>query len=280
MPLFIGIGGYLFNSHKLAKISNAVLFKKYCHRLVLPWLIAIVVYTLINQENSTLSPKSILHALAFPFYHLWFVTAFLSWVGLAIFFQKLKITVKVQFFLGLVISLTFLILKHFPEIYKDLMGLNDILAFTLHTFRPYYYVFFIFGIWLKRQRLEYSFSGVVLFSIICFGGLLYLFYMPNSWIEILIFFFFNFPLLLILIKVIRLNLAPKLVIMEWIGVNSLAIYLWHVLPIIIYENLFGIHDSPYYYIVILAFEIVFLTAIYLFTKNRFINNYVFGIKEP
>ncbi|WP_165819339.1 acyltransferase family protein [Flagellimonas aquimarina] len=277
MPLFIGLGGYLINVDKLAGFSIASLFKKYFFRIILPWTIAVIGYTIVNYENIIPPSKAILGAFVFPFYHLWFIPAFLSWVLLSLIFLKLKTSIWIQLIIGIFISSIFLILKYFPKFYNDSETVNHIFGFILHTFRPYYYVFFVLGIWLRRAFWNYSFSGITLFSILCFGGVIYLFFKNSVSIEIVIFFLFNFSLLLTVVKVIRLNLMAQVTIIHWIGVNSLAIYLWHVLPITAYKNWVGIDNLQHFYIVVFMLEILFIIIIRQLTKIRFINNYVFGM---
>ncbi|PZU84830.1 MAG: hypothetical protein DI529_10740 [Chryseobacterium sp.] len=78
MPIFLLVSGYLINIERLRRTSFSELIKKYILRLIIPWFIAILVYSIIEYRYSILQ-KSIF-ILYHPYYHLWYIPAFLGYV--------------------------------------------------------------------------------------------------------------------------------------------------------------------------------------------------------
>lgn len=72
MPAFFFISGYLFKKDKLCALSFTSLIRKYWKRMLLPWLLAWLVYTSIQMRHD-FSVISLLSNIANPWYHLWFI---------------------------------------------------------------------------------------------------------------------------------------------------------------------------------------------------------------
>ena len=48
MPLFIGISGFLLNIRKMIELSFIKLLQKYWRRMILPWIIAVLFFSLLQ----------------------------------------------------------------------------------------------------------------------------------------------------------------------------------------------------------------------------------------
>lgn len=81
MPAFIFLSGYLLNIEKIKLLCFAQLFSKYWQRMLLPWVIAWVVYTAIDVYGK-LSLDAVLNNIINPFYHLWYVPSLFMMINI------------------------------------------------------------------------------------------------------------------------------------------------------------------------------------------------------
>lgn len=72
MPSFFFISGYLLNLNELSQSTPRKLLSKYWQRLLFPWAIALLVYSLYNSIEF-FSINEFLNQLVHPFYHLWYI---------------------------------------------------------------------------------------------------------------------------------------------------------------------------------------------------------------
>ena len=86
MPLFIGISGFLFKTKNYEK-GLIKLMQKYWKRLIRPWMIAIIVYFILN--NNTYSLDILVNSFIIPYYHLWYVVGIVSYMLLLFLLWKL-----------------------------------------------------------------------------------------------------------------------------------------------------------------------------------------------
>jgi acyltransferase len=278
-PLFIGISGFLFNVDKLIGINIIALVKKYLFRVIVPWIIAVVFYfllsTIINQDTSILT--GLIKAFVSPFYHLWFIPGFLSWVILTWLFKKIKIGDKQLLLIGFFISIVSKALQTYPEIYQDFGILNSGIGLILHTFRPYFYFFFVLGFVCKHLDLARPKILEYILPLLGFVMVIYSFYRPNNLLSTINFFFLNSFILSFILKISANNMIKQSKTIEWIGLNSLAIYLWHVLPILICKYIIGTDNLAFFYSVTICLEIVFIIAYHYLQRINFLKKYVFGM---
>lgn len=241
MPLFIGISGFLFNVDRVVGINLIALIKKYLFWVVIPWTIAIIFYfslSVIQNDNLNVLTELIKSFIS-PFYHLWFIPGFLRWIVLTWFFKKIKTKDSHLLVIGLLISVVSIVLKSYPEVYQDLNVLNSGIGLLLHTFRPYFYFFFVLGLVFKRLELTRPKIFEYILPLLGFAIVIYSFYSPNKLLSAVNFFLFNSFLLSLVLKISANNMIKESKTIEWIGLNSLAIYLWHLLPILICKYVFG-----------------------------------------
>jgi len=276
MPLFIGVSGFLFNANKVASYNLVDLLRKYSLRIVLPWSIAVICYfPFLGHHSNTLT--GLFNAFIFPSYHLWFIPGFLSWVILTWFLKQIKLGNGMLLTIGLIMTVIPVALKKYPEIYQDLGILNSVVNSLLDTFKPHYYFFFLFGLVfrdlkLKRPKImEYVVPSISLVLVI------YYFYNPNIILSTFNLFLLNTLLLSLVLKVSTNNMVRENRTIEWIGLNSLAIYLWHVFPILICKYAIGTKNLALFYSATIALELIFIFTYKYLVRVPFLKKYVFGM---
>jgi len=281
MPLFIGISGFLFNLDKIGEISFYELFKKYRYRIIVPWIIAVTAYSVyleitVPDNNSFL--VSLLNSFIYPFYHLWFIAGFIGWIFASWFLKKLGFTHKSILFISLAISIvSFIFFKH-NEIYENIPVLSEIINIVLHTFKPYFYVFFVMGIYLKNHDKTKLLPIDIFIPFILFVVIGFLFFIPSEIIYAIAFYLFNYFLLKAMLIGVKNNLLPAFKWIEWIGVNSLGIYLWHVIPVFLSISLTKEVGSILYYFMSYFIILIFLLIYSQINRIKFISKYIFGIR--
>lgn len=279
MPIFIGISGYLLNYNKIGQLNFSKLFSKYFYRAILPWLIAVVFYLFASKYNQ-LHLKNIipsfLNSLWLPFYHLWFIEAFLSWIFIAWAANKLKISITALLIISFVVALFASVMQHYPQLYQHIRYVNTIGDMLMYDFRPFYFMFFVFGIYLKvnppKMNAVLNIGLVAIFSV----GTIMLFYFPNSMASIGLFFLLNLSLLNLLIGLANKDALPHSKPVEWAGVNSLGIYLWHLIPILLLRKIIKPQHAFLFYGVTVITELALLVLINGASKIDFLNVYFLG----
>ncbi len=279
MPLFIGISGYLLNYRWLSDASLFEILIKYRNRIIIPWLIASLVYFIFHEVQR--SEVRILHdmcmELLFPFYHLWFIPAFISWIVLAHILGKSIFYSRNILLISITISLVTYVLS------KNIFSLPFIrhesywIRFIHETIRPYYFVFFVAGIKYKSiiARFQYVRSvNIFLLILILFCGYVF---MKNELINFILYYFFNFLLLIWILKIISENMIPSVNWIEWMGINSMGIYLWHVLPIIIVKYFLYTNELVLYYALIFGLLSIFFIFYNFINQIKPFRRMLFGI---
>ncbi len=97
MPAFFFVSGYLLSLDWLRQTSFLGLLKKYWKRMLFPWCIAWLVYTLYASHND-FSLSALARLLYKPYYHLWFVPSLYFCILICASFAKImkdNITVEV-----------------------------------------------------------------------------------------------------------------------------------------------------------------------------------------
>ena len=265
MPLFIGLAGYLFPSLVVGQASLPDVFKKYRLRLILPWVIAVIAYFAMREPFSL---SGLAWSFLKPFYHLWFVPAFCFWVALSWMGLRLRMSFVQIFVAGLVLSaLVWVVLAT-----GDALGYAGII---LNATRPQYYAFFALGMLLRHTPPHKS----AVFQLIALVGLvvhLALFDRQILWLEGVNFFVFNLALLASTAIWIEKGRSTQK-FLEWVGVHSLALYLWHMMPILMARTF--LPDVTLYYLAAISGLAVFFAAYTLLSESDVLRKYVFGLSR-
>ncbi len=190
MPLFIALSGYLIRPEGLLSLSFPALLRKYFHRLLLPWLIAVQIFYLVTHltHMDEISFMDYLSSYWDIYFHLWYVPALLVWILLTWGFLKLWSAGKKDafsaetdgFFLPLLLFA--LLISLFFCIYY-ILPLEGTLAarvqyLVYHDLHLLYYIYFIFGMYLRKHPLQKNRSTAFLLAIGCF--LIYLLLFPKE----------------------------------------------------------------------------------------------------
>jgi peptidoglycan/LPS O-acetylase OafA/YrhL len=276
MPLFISVSGYLFNTIKIKELSLIGVIKKYFFRVLLPWIIAVVFYAFIAfffKHPKLPLGKYLLHSFIEPYYHLWFVLGFFTWVLITWFFLKVKLKINHLLILALVISIGAYALDHGFTKFKYTAALSIIDDDT----RLYFYVFFVLGTWLKERLANIDKHVIKLLAVIevvVLIAIIWLFYNYNEALKFILFYIFNFILVTLMLYSIKNELLPKFPFIEKLGKYSLSFYLWHVFPILLATTFFK--ENITYILGLLALEAVLMVIIYLSFRIPFVYKYIHG----
>lgn len=280
MPLFIGISGYLLDINTISGLSLNGLFKKYFLRIILPWIIALVLYYIISScflRTDLFSIVKFKNFILPPFYHLWFIPGFLSWILLTWFLKKLFKNYNIILLLGILISIIFMILYQYPLTYKHISFLNKIFPILIPTFRPHFYVFFLIGISYRNKIIRKPRVIEIIAPLIFLGLVVYLFFNNILILSILNFFLLNFLILNLCLKLALTNSLLEFKSIQWLGINSLGLYLWHVIPILISTYLIGTESLIKFYLVTIILEVLFIILYKILFKVNFFKKYIFGM---
>lgn len=284
MPLFIGISGYLINLERLQSSTFSSVFKKYLKRVIIPWAIAIIGFMLILNFHhlAELSFKSmlgkILRSFISPYYHLWYVSAFLFWVFLSFLLVKLRLSLLNIFFISCLISSIFALFQLHLIQFENAF-LSKQVEIIQHTFRPYYYFYFVLGMLLRTPLKVFNAnrSGLIALALGLIDWLM--FYCPQDNLEAIVNLFFNITLLYWILMLSVANKLPSSNLIEWLGKNSLAVYLWHFAPVLCIKFLMNGGDLNMFYFECFIGEIILVCCIYGLSKVGLINRIVFGNLE-
>jgi acyltransferase len=280
MPLFIGISGFLFSTAHLKQISFGKILSKYVFRIIVPWIIAVVTYIfIVNGNVFKLDNQNFILIYSFitPYFHLWFIPGFLSWVLLTWSLKKFSLSDRSLLIFGIIISTLFYILKENPDWFINIRYLGRVLEIILYTFRPYFFVFFVVGNYLKSNPIQMNLKTPIIYNLIGVLTLVTLFYFPHPFLYGILFFIFNFYILTILIQYSVEDRLPHSKVIEWLGINSLGIYLWHVVPILLIEHFFEKETTQILYFYTVISEVIYIYILMNMSKIKFINKYILGM---
>lgn len=283
MSIFFFISGYLINIQKLVKENLHSLLNLYLYRLIIPWVIALLIYSYIQYGKDIINNTFIMFYN--PYYHLWYIPAFLSYIAFTLLLFKLKINVRTILITLIPISLFLNYIYIRPGI--NLYFSSMVFSVFSYLFRPQFYIYFILGIFLKKYAdfiTQFPFKVNILLLTISLSFNIFLFYLNIDFnkniITAISFIIQNLLFCFILLKYFSKvqTLKPSKIknLISWIGRESLGVYLWHVLAIIIAKILFN--NTMYYYICAVCIFLILLGIIFLLEKKKFINQYILGHK--
>lgn len=234
MPMFLFISGYLININKLQNCDFTKIAKYYITRMLGYWGIAWCVYTYIIIDHFTLI--NILKQLINPYYHLWYIPTLFCMIISSYIILQISSNKRSFWYILFTISGLCLILGciiHFPK----LTNLEMFFYFSLGIFYRDQ----------KTNKIKISRKTWGIYSLAI--GIIYWFVNSFSCINIHTLLVFPFVIYLITKWLYPILLTDGSLLEFW-GRNSLSIYLWHVLPIIILKYFFN--GISYYMISLLS----------------------------
>lgn len=297
MPLFIGVSGYLIQIDSLFSSTFFQLVRKYFKRLIIPWFLAIQIYFLCQNFNQLSQPgflKCYLAAYKYPYYHLWFILGFLAWILLSWFLLKIIGPKTPGRFLLLASIISFIFCAY--SLYSFQTESNFIRQQTFsHDFHFFYYIYFVLGMVLRQYKTQ-IFSRInlrfrchacvkrpggpflsIILTIFCSFCYIALYFTDFPVLEQVIKYLLNINLLFVLLYFCDQQSLLRCRFLEFIGKNSLAFYLYHVLGKIIAVAIAGSSASVLYGFLSILFTGIILLLISWLTKFHRINNIFFGM---
>lgn len=234
MPAFFFVSGYLLNMERLAKIKYKDVFFKYWKRMLMEYSIAWLIYTIYALHDG-FNIMDVIHYIYRPFYHLWFIPAlFVMTSALWVTYRIVK-DEKVRYIL--LFSLAFL----FYNISNTEFAASP-------AFSCYLMLFLLIGIFCRIHLAKINISGGVII-IVCISTIVCIYTFINSSM-LFARTYLEIPICLVLCLLGILPIMQRGMfhgkILEFWGRNSLRIYLWHVIPIIILKKLFTNNELLYY----------------------------------
>lgn len=216
IPLFLGVSGYLFNSEKI-KVS------KWFHRLIFPWCVANLVYYILSGK-----PVSVRGLMFGVETHLWYIPSLIVFMTLVYLIEKLRFK-KVSYAVLVVVAFTL----QFPEVTVGESFTVKIMRFLVSNFRLQFLIFFLMGNMLRKMSIRKSCKKVVTIA----GGMIFLLVAVATKDTLSIVFKFagNIILMIGLLQS-EVTISGKSRLINFLkvsGKNSMFIYLWHVIPLML-----------------------------------------------
>lgn len=262
MPVFITISGYLLNRTYLSTHSLVDVLKRYLPRLMIPWAIGVVVYFFfLNSFRWNLFLKAFIK----PYYHLWYILGFISYIIITWILLKLKFNNAML----LAVTLAIGIVSKLRLYDFDNPIMIRVVNLIRYDFRLYNLFFFILGMYLKQLMDKMEKSKIILPFMGAWTALawilnLFLFYnMTTEWKQLL-YYGLNIPMCVVVLLLCKKECFPRWKMFEYIGQQSLFFYLWHVIPILLAVKIVGSKQGILYY----GLCIVFLVGLYALIYYR------------
>ena len=254
MPAFIFISGYLLNVKKLCLLSTRQFVAKYWHRMLKAWVIAWVVYTIAYCFYRGFTLSSIIINITDPYYHLWFVPSLFLLITCSRFLFKTIKDEILSYFILLCLGILFYNISNYWNVSQ---------AYNCRLLP-----FLILGVFARQYLSNIKIRSAIIY-IIYFCLVIVLFFSMNN---VMAFFrtYIQLPLcsilLLVFLPLVRKG-AWHNTLLELIARNSLQIYLWHVIPIVILKKIWADNYVVYY---ILSFTILgaFFIGVYFKSRSR------------
>ena len=230
MPVFLAVSGYLLKRSAF-KFGIFHYLQRLFHRLIIPWLIATVCYFPFSFKHRHLADFT-LTDIIYPFYHLWYVPAYV--IGVLICFTVIKL--RIPAIIILILTGAFTIVWY--DIYRSTyLAVEQQPLYILGEKRFYsYQVFFFLGFALRNGLIQIKLPALLLVIVatVAFVASVILVYSNASDYTISVpYMFFNLSLVLFLL----LYFAPLALFQHplilLINKQSLGIYLYH--PMIIFS---------------------------------------------
>lgn len=236
MPVFLAVSGYLLKSSAF-KHGIWVYLQRLFHRLVIPWLIATAFYIHFSFKGRRLVDFTLTDIL-YPFYHLWYVPAYI--IGVLICFTVVKL--RIPAIIILILTGAFTIVWY--DIYRSTyLAVEQQPLYILGEKRFYaYQVFFFLGFALRNGLIQIKIPALLLVIVaaVAFVASVIMVYSNASDYTISVpYMFFNLCLVLFLLLYfapLELFQHPLILL---INRQSLGIYLYHPMVIFIIYQFLG-----------------------------------------
>lgn len=231
MPLFMFMSGYMISVSKISQMTFPDIFSKYWKRMLKMWLVAFLIFS-AYQVLKEPTIKQIAVLIYSPWYHLWYIPTLFSFILISRF---LFVNVNKYW--------SYLILIMIPIIWYVL---SEILPITLPRWFDFKYLpYFSLGLFFKNhyKKITRRYPIIPILYIITILALKYF----NVKIDELLQIILLIPVItLYLYPAIKQDMLGKPRFLAFVGQNSLDIYLWHMIPIILLKDF--ISNTSLYYV--------------------------------
>jgi acyltransferase len=175
------------------------------------------------------------------------------------------------------ISISAMLVQKFPELLFSTGHAPSLLKAFVRAYGPHFYFFFVLGMVLRKKKLSPIHASNYALPFLSLCAVIALFYLPNEALSLANFFFLNGFLLLLLLKIALQKPLPHIPSVEALGVHSLGLYLWHVLPIQICHMLIPFDRFWPHYTLSVALQVLFVISYFYLIKSSFLKKYFFGV---
>ncbi len=278
IPLFLAVSGYLLSERSLRSLTVTAMLRKYMLRLGFPYLIAFGTFFLYEHHEAildgSLSAGAVLASVQYPFHHLWFVPLWLLSVVALYAAVRLRLPIRGLTGVALGLSLAYLVLfgqdRQGPE-YLRCLGDKRLIYLPGYLF---------LGFCLRNRWGPLSDRRAIwVLACLLFGVHMATFYFPcPPALPALSFTLLNvvgaYASLSFFARARSLRLEP----LNWMGQESLAIYLWHPAMIILGRILFlpRYGSTVFYLMTTLLLVGVLLPGIRFLSQVPLVGRYVLG----
>ncbi len=235
MPVFLGISGFLLKESSF-KNGLASYFGRITKRLIIPWLIAFAVY--LPFQITKLTASHPFEVVLYPFYHLWYIPAYLLGAVVCFSIYKWKLAALPPLIFTGFITLTWYV--YFRDIH---VSLQEQPLYWMGDKRLYCYLFFfILGYGLRNNLLQLRFVAASTLFIMATSFLLIvlcIFQHLPDYFTALPYLFFNLSLILFLVLFVADKTMMQHRFWLYINSNSLGIYFYHPLILILVYKAIG-----------------------------------------
>ena len=232
MQIFLAICGYLTTREKLRKNSLATLFRGYWRRMILPWLVAVVVFFLVVhykelwQSPLDLKPlaKSLALQLPYPFFHLWFVPALVMMILVVYGIERLPWDCGIAVYLSSVAL--YIVFASYPgRSVPHLVLLGDR---RWYLFFCFFYLGFLLRNRVQRQNLSAAVLGLLV-AVLATCRIWQFYHPPYPAVGCGLVWLLTVALTLLCLQYFAQRHFWGGKWLSLLGIESLAIYLWHPL---------------------------------------------------
>lgn len=278
MPLFLAISGFLV---KKSAFDNGIIayLKKLMNRAIIPWLIAFVLFVPVSFYHHSISSFSYKNII-YPYYHLWYIPAYVIATVFCYFIMKLKIP---SWF---VIVFTVLTTSYWFVVFRNShLSASELPLFYLGDKRIYgYLLFFYLGFSIRNGTINYKPNPLFLLVLIGLSSLSILFLIfkhQPDYTLLLPYLICNISLLFFSVIYLSSQNWSENKFLLFLNNQSLGIYLYH--PIFIFIAYELLNDpkmnqtSNSIGLIIFIFSLVLsYLLVWSLSKFNFTNKYLLG----
>jgi acyltransferase len=281
MPLFLFLSGFLFPMNRVLTESWTALLNRYRYRVIIPWVIAVVVYAFINIQiyQSTQNPLIVIaRHFVKPYYHLWFIPSLIFFMLLTRILYSKVLNGRSRLWIVLAISFVFYYTAHWVD-FKTLPAYMEVWDVFQNTIRMQYWVFFVLGSFLKSHpKWLTPIKGMRWYYLVYLILAISDFYLSHVSLKLMVFFVANFLLLFQVACDFNAYTGKGLRLLNWMGNESMGIYLWHIVSIMYIKNYCGTENLWMLYVLQFSGVVFTLLLLKLISKSSFLHQYMMGVK--